>query len=406
MNVWFVNHFAVPPTQAGGTRHYALARALQAHGIHVTLIISSVNNLTRAEQAQSEKVYRLEEIEGVPFMVLQSTSYDRKTSSRLRNMLSFAWHVARGGWTDEMPRPDVVVGSTPSLFAALAAWRLARKWRVPFVLEVRDIWPQTLIDLGNYSPTHPGVKVLGRIESFLYRAADHIVTLLPFADRHIAMRGGEREKVTWVPNGVDLAATAPPSTQPVRDRSAPFRVVYAGAHGLANALDAVLDAAALLQARHGDRFTFIFYGDGHEKPRLQQRAQTEGLHNVRFEAPVPKREVPRYLGEADALIVNMNSGNLYRFGISFNKLYDYLAAGRPIVFGADSANNPVEEAEAGLSVAANDAAAMAEALERLAALPDEAREQMGRCGRAFVEEHHDASKLALRLADVLRKVTA
>jgi glycosyltransferase involved in cell wall biosynthesis len=180
--------------------------------------------------------------------------------------------------------------------------------------------------------------------------------------------------------------------------------MYAGAHGPANALDAVLDAAGTLERRQPGRFRFLFVGDGHDKPRLQSRAAAEGLHQVRFLDPVPKAEIYDLMAHADALVVNMNRGNLYRFGISFNKLYDYLAVGRPVVSGTDAANDPIAEAGAGITVPANDPGALATALEQLAAATPAERAAMGARGRAFVAEHHDIERLAERFDEVLHAV--
>jgi len=179
-------------------------------------------------------------------------------------------------------------------------------------------------------------------------------------------------------------------------------VMYAGAHGPANALDAILDAAAMLERRQPGRFRFELIGDGHDKPRLRQRAKAERFDSVVFRDAVPKAEVYPLLENADALIANMNAGALYRSGISLNKLYDYLAVGRPVVFGADVANNPVVEADAGITVPPNDAGALALAVERLAALSPAEREAIGARGRAYVESHHDVARLAARFADVVR----
>jgi len=332
-----------------------------------------------------------------------------RRSGRLATMFGFG-RAFRGAVRAREPGPDVIVGSTPSPIAAWAASAEARRRGVPFVLEVRDLWPQTLIDLGGYARWHPGVLLFGAIERSLYRRADHVVSLLPHAERHIARVCAAPPRTTWIPNGVDLELARRARTEPAgRTGVAPdgrFVVMYAGAHGPANALDAILDAAALLERRRPGRFRVDLVGDGHDKDRLRRRVESEGLESVRFLDPVPKAEVYRLLAGADGLIVNMNPGRLYRSGISFNKLFDYLAVGRPIVFGTDAANNPVAEAGAGVTVPANDAAALAAAVEHVADLSPAERDSIGSRARAFVEEHYDIERLAERFAGVLRSVSA
>jgi glycosyltransferase involved in cell wall biosynthesis len=323
-----------------------------------------------------------------------------RRAGRLATMLGFARGFRRAvrGRSDG---PDVIVGSTPSPIGAWAAAREARRRRVPFVLEVRDLWPRTLLDVGGLPRWHPAVWVFARLERALYRRADRIVTLLPLAEQHIRAVHPEAAPVVWIPNGVDLRLVPAAAPTPEPRAHGTFTVLYAGAHGPANALDAVLDAAALLQRRQPGCFRFLLVGDGHDKPRLEARAAAEGLHHVRFQNPVPKAEIYDHMARADALVVNMNRGNLYRFGISFNKLYDYLAVGRPVVSGTDAANDPVAEAGAGITVAANDPVALADALERLAAATPVERAAMGARGRAFVAEHHDIEGLAARFDEVL-----
>jgi glycosyltransferase involved in cell wall biosynthesis len=200
------------------------------------------------------------------------------------------------------------------------------------------------------------------------------------------------------------AAPPPPAARPGGAAEGEFVVMYAGAHGPANALDAILDAAARLERRQPGRFRFVLVGDGHDKPRLERRAEREGLDSVVFLQPVPKAEIYALLAGADALVVNMNPGALYQTGISFNKLYDYLAVARPIVAGSDAADDPVALAGAGLTVPANDGDALAAGLEQVASLSPGEREALGARGRAFVQEHHDIDRLAEEYAAVLRSL--
>jgi glycosyltransferase involved in cell wall biosynthesis len=401
VRVWIVNQYALPPSASGGTRHYSLARALGERGTRVEIFCSTRSYLSGAPIAEAGT----RECAGVTFTFVDTGGARAvgRRAGRLATMLGFARgfrRIARA----RTEGPDVIVGSTPSPIGAWAAAREARRRRVPFVLEVRDLWPRTLLDVGGLPRWHPAIWLFGALERALYRRADRIVTLLPLAERHIRDVYAGAAPVVWIPNGVDLrlvpagAAASPAGPE----TGGAFTVLYAGAHGPANALDAILDAAALLERRRPGRFRFVFVGDGHDKPRLQARVAAEGLRQVRFQDPVPKAEIYGLMGQADALVVNMNRGNLYRFGISFNKIYDYLAVGRPVVAGTDAANDPVAEAGAGHTVPANDPDALAAALERLAAASPGERAAMGARGRAFVAEHHDIERLAARFDQVLQ----
>jgi glycosyltransferase involved in cell wall biosynthesis len=223
--------------------------------------------------------------------------------------------------------------------------------------------------------------------------------LLPGSREEIAKRGGNAGHIVCIPNGVDLqlcGAVAPPA--PVAGR---FNAVYAGAHGTANALDTIVECAAILELE-GSPVVFNLYGDGPEKERLARSARDLGATNVRFHDPVPKRKIYEILATADACVLALKDSALYRHGFSLNKLWDYMAAGRPIVFSADTTQNDVELARCGMTVPAEDPQAMAGAFRALAGFSAAERDEMGRRGRRHVEEHHDVQGLADRLEGVLR----
>jgi len=402
VRIWLVNHYALPPSEPGGTRHYALARELIRCGHDVTVIASSFNHATGKQISCAHgKTSTFERVGDVPFLLLRVPAY-RRNLARLWNMVVFAFEVWMGVGTRKMRKPDIVIGSSLTLFAAVAAERVARRMRVPFVLEIRDLWPQTLIDMG-MSTYHPAVVGFGMIERYLYRHADKIVTLLPNASEYIVPRGAQPNDITWIPNGVDVDQMPCPHIPTPHDV---FTVMYAGSHGLADALDSVLDAAAILNKEAPGRICFCFVGDGPNKPGLRRRVETEHIGNVVFHDPVPKWEVFSKLQDADAFIITWKKTDLYRYGVSPNKIHEYMAAARPTIFAGKAHNNPIAEAAAGITVAPEDARAIAAAVQKLAAMSIDERWNMGLSARKYVEEHHDFSVLALRLERVLRSALA
>jgi len=394
-----VNHYAFPPTQPGGTRHYSLARALTAMGHPTTIAASAFDHITRTDRLGPREAVRRELHGGVPFIWLRTPHYRGSGgAARLWNMLAFARAVERlAPHLDG--RPEVIVGSSPHLFAAQAALRLARRLEVPFVLEIRDVWPQSLVDVMGVARWHPLVWHMERIERELYREASHIITLLPGIGPRVAERGGDPGAITWVSNGIDLGLVPPVADPPGRPG---FTFMYAGSHGVTNALDVLLDAAALLRDRGPGAPRMVLLGTGPEKPRLEARARAEGLA-VEFLPPVPKQEVYGVLAQADAFWVSSHDTSLWRHGISFNKLYDYMAMARPTLIGLDCPDNPIAQAGCGITVRPGSAAAMAEGMERMLALSPEARRAMGRRGRAYVEANFDSRILAARFAGALRE---
>jgi len=382
-------------------RHYEMAYELIQRGHCVSIIASSFDHFSHVEQRLTNgESYKIQMIDGIRYLWLKSPQYKRNGARRIWNMIHFATSIAKkGAVLPRLSSPDIVMGSSPTLFAALAAEHLARKFRVPFVLEIRDLWPQSLVDLGSMSDKHPVVLGLSVIERHLYRHATHVISLLPGAKDYIVDRGGKADAVSWLPNGAKL--------QRLQSRhngapNEPFTVLYAGAHGLANGLDAVLNAAAILDKRESHRSIEVhLVGNGPEKARLQARADREHIRSIRFFDEVPKSMVASLMIAADALLLPLRKAKLYEFGVSPNKLYHYMAASRPIIFATGSSNNPVQEAGAGVTVPAEDPPAIADAIQTLALLTDEQRLAMGRRGREYVEKYHSIESLAENLERIL-----
>ena len=404
MKILLVNAYATPPSEPGGTRHFSLAKALTELGHEVVIAASSFDHLTRTHRLGRREKFRKEVREGVTFLWLGTPTYHGNGAGRFWNMLAFA-HAVRRRLPDHLAcRPDVVVGSSPHLFGAKAGLRLAQRLGVPFVLELRDVWPQSLIDVMDVPQWHPVIWLMERVERELYHKADHIITLLPAVADRVAGRGGDARAITWVSNGIDLSLV-PQVREPAE--KGPFTFMYAGAHGVTNALDVVLDAAAILQTREREkthpprRLRVVMVGTGPEKARLEARARKEGLENLLFLPPVPKREIYGLLAEADAFLVSSRNSTLWQHGISFNKIYDFMAMTRPAVVGLRCPNNPIAEADSGLTVAPGDAAAMAAAMTRLQEMDPGLRRAMGLRGRAHVEAHFDFRILAKRFEGAL-----
>lgn len=403
--VWIINHYAQEPSGAGGTRHFHLAQHLVMQGWQATIIAASVESTTGRQRLTPAETERLEYVAGVPFLWVRTPQYQGNGGGRIKNMLAFSWGALRRNTTRDLPRPDVVIGSSVHPFAAVTGALIAARFGVPFVFEVRDLWPQTLVDMGRLRENSLTTWVLRKMELWLYRRAAAIIVLLPRASEYITPLGIPKERITWIPNGVDLSLF-PSVTVPKAEARASFTVMYFGAHGQANSLDSLLLAMAELQQVPVSRnIKLRLVGDGPLKPALIQQAKILGLRNVSFEGAVAKKQIPSLAAEADAFVISvLDLPKLYRFGISMNKLFDYLAAGRPIVIASNAINNPVAEAGAGLTVAPAQPQALADAIEQIATMPMLERQHMGQAGREYVEQNHGFTQLAGRLAAVLNNL--
>jgi glycosyltransferase involved in cell wall biosynthesis len=402
LRVWLINQYAGTRGSPGGNRPFSLARALVSRGHDVLIITGTFSHLTREDQFPGTNwTYGLQEVDGVRFLWIHSPPYHANDLRRAANMLAFSRRVLQLADSRRAGRPDVIIGSSPHLLAPLAAERLAARYRVPFVMEIRDIWPASLVDLMGLSETHPVVLVLRGLERYLCKRASQIVSTLPGCADHLAGLGVDTGRVTWIPNGVDFSVVPDVSDPP---GGSCLTLMYAGSHGVSDGLDVMIRAVALLEAGEAKgRVRWRFVGDGPEKSRLMARVKQQQLRNVSFEDPVPKTEIYRRLAEADAFVVNVRDEPLYRFGVSFNKFYDYLAMGRPTIVGLASPWNPFRESGGGLTVRPDDADDFAGGVLQVVRMSDPERRAMGLRGRVFVERAHDFGKLGGDLERVLER---
>ena len=370
------------------------------------VVVASGFEHSSRELIRAAEGYERRYEDGVPFVWIPTPPYGLGMAARLRNMATFGWRVWRGPLSKRLERPDVIVGSSPHLLAAFAGQRLARKLGCASVFEVRDLWPESLVQLDVMSTHHPLVVAARALERMIARDSDMIVTTMPNAVDYLDRLGVPRDRVSWVSNGAELSGqlSAPPRGHEDRGE---FCFVYAGAHGPPNGLESLLDAASILMTdERAGAIRFDLYGNGVEKGRLVERAMTEGLTNVRFHEPVPKTEIPATLGAANALILLIPPSPLYRYGVSMNKVFDYLAAGRPVLIATSAWNNPVADADAGLSVPPGDAPALAERVIEMAAWSEQMLAEAGRRGRAHVAANYDFAVLAERFETVLKRAIA
>jgi len=400
-SIWYLNHYAAFPDYPGPTRHFELSKRLAAQGHDITLVASEFDSTKGVRLVEEGQRRHVVERDGVRFIWLRtSVEYRANNASRVGNMLEFSRALRREGRTcfgGVAPRPDVIIGSTPHLLTPWIAWRLSKRWRAPFVLEVRDLWPETFVAFGLFPMWHPVVLSLRVLERLLYRRADRIVTLLPEAWRYISRHGVPRERIEWVPNGVTVRQE-PPTRPGQADQ--PLTLMYVGTMARANVLDDLIRAAAILQDR-GVPVRIALLGDGREKEALVGLAKKLHLSNVEFRGMVPRNQVDEAAADADGFVALLEDTDLYQYGTSLNKVFDYMATGKSVILAGKMAHNYIERSGGGITLPPRDPKALAEAIEQWATMPPRERRAMGARGRAYVETHHDWDLLAARLNDML-----
>ena len=406
LDVYWVNQYAVPPDQPGGTRHYDFAAELGRRGHHVHVVASDLNLTTRSysRRARATDIRAVrEDIEGVEFTWLTAGSYRANDWRRVASMVIFGaivfLHLLRRRTTDR----TVFVGSSPQLFAALGTWAAAKARRVPFVLEVRDLWPESYAEVAG-KQRGLEITLMRRVADLLYRQAERIIVLAePNIDR-IAARGIDREKITSVPNGVDLTGFGESANGVDLSRPGAFTFVYAGAHGPANDLETVVRACRILEEHDRADIRAVLLGDGPTKRALQDLTAELGLSNVSFADPVSKNQVGATMRSADAGLMVLAPVDLFTYGVSPNKLFDYMGAGLPILTNVPGlVADIVTSAGVGLCVGGGDPEALARGMESVA---DDPPADVADRGRRFVREHYDRRVLVTRIEQALSGLAA
>ena len=276
---------------------------------------------------------------------------------------------------------------------------LARKYKCPFILEIRDLWPETWVAMGATTKRSILYKVFAYIEKVLYKNADKIITLTANKDYYILV-GVDEKKVEIVSNGVDLEKydSLIEEKSPVEFLKNKFNILYTGAHGTANCLEFLLEVAKLIK---NNDIVFNFIGEGEKKEELIKKSEEYKLKNVNFYPPINKNLIPSTLKNGDAMILPVRDEPLYKYGISPNKMYEYFASSKSIIFSGNVANDMVKEANAGISVEAENVEKIKEAVLSLYNMSKTEREILGKNGRKYVEENYDTKVLSKKIEKII-----
>jgi glycosyltransferase involved in cell wall biosynthesis len=397
MHILLIHQVFVRPDDPGGTRHYEMARRLVKAGHRVTILASPYSYQT-GERVTNQPCEILEpglEVIRCPVWGSGNRSFAWRTVGFLSFMVSSFFTAMR------LPKVDLCWGTSPPLLQVTTTWLVARLRRAAFIFEIRDLWPAFAIQMGVLQNPIL-IRLSLALERFLYRRADRLIVNSPGFIDHLVRRGADGKKIALMQNGVDpsmfdpdLRGTEFRRLHKLEDK---FVALYAGAHGLSNDLGIVLEAADRL--RDDPRIIIVLVGDGKEKPALALQASERRLPNVLFLPPVPKHAMREVLAGCDCGIAILKPIPLY--GTTYpNKVFDYMAAGRPVVLAIDGViRKVVEDAEAGIAVPPGDPAALAEAFLTLCGKPELAR-SMGKKGRQCVVRNFNREVVAGEMEQIM-----
>lgn len=380
-----------------GTRHFYLAEEWVRNGHQVTIFTSNWNHLTD-KLPQFDGSVMIESINDVETVWFKG--FKTKCSSSVGRILSwieFEWRMLlEGTRRSQIEQPDVVIVSSLSLFSVLSGLFFSRKHGARFLLEIRDIWPLTAMQLGGYSPRHPFMLLMGWIEKLGYKNADAIIGTMPNLEEHIRNVCPDAAKVVNVPQGVtrNFLNEFNPMDAGLKEKLFPenspmFRVVYAGGMNVGNPVQVLLDAAVLLGENSG--VEVVMLGKGSDVNRL--KAKYQEYPNIKFVDQIPKNQVRDFLQHCD-LCFDSIGGDIARYGHSRNKWMDYLASARPIVCATSGFRSILEEAECGEHIDFDDVAKLAHTILKYKEMDPSTRLEIGLNGRRYLEKNRTFDKLA------------
>lgn len=389
--IWILNHYATTEYKNRGGRPYSLAKYMHQAGYDVIVFCASTLHSTGDQLVRIEEGLYCEQTpeSGVRHVFVQCRLYKGNGKARIMNMIDFYRNGMKvvSSFAEREGAPDVIIGSSVHPLACAAAIKLAKKYRIESVAEIRDLWPETLISYGIASAGNPAVVLLRRLEKWIYRKANALVFTMEGAYDYIVERGWTedvpKEKVHFVNNGVDLEefdynrVNCTVNDEDLRNKNV-FKVVYAGSVRKVNDVGKLVSIAKLVK---NPDIRFLIWGDGDELPALKERIEKEQIGNVVLKGRIDKKYIPYITSNADLNIAHNNASPIFRFGISFNKLFEYFAAGRPILCDFSCDYNPAIDCGAGISVDSGDVADAADAIDRLSKAGEEELEKLAHHAR-------------------------
>lgn len=407
MKILYVSQYFPPEMGAPAARAVELARHWVCSGHDVSVLTGFPNHPTGVVPPEWQPrlrnlVYR-EEVDGIKVVRTWLLPLpNRKTHERILNYSSFCISAALRG--AELPRPDVVIATSPQLLVGLSGWWISFWKQVPLVFEVRDLWPESLSAIGMGTDRSVLQRTLRPVAGFLYRTAEHIVVVTPaFKDHLIRFWKVPSSKISVVENGVETELFAPRAVKPDLRKElqleGKFVVGYIGTMGMAHGLDTLIAAAAEFQITHPN-IVFLLVGEGADKDRLTAELESRALHNVRVVDQQPRERIPSYICACDVCLVLLKKTELFKTVIP-TKMLEFMSCGRPVILGVDGqARQVLEEAQCGIAIEPESIKDLIQAIRGLAG-DSAARENYGSNGRRYIAEGYSREQTAKEYLKVL-----
>jgi hypothetical protein len=399
MRILFVNHHASAPKFGNPYRQYYLAKELAKQGYEVSILASSFSHV-RQSQPTVEDSYQSEMIDGINYIWLKSPNYASSILSRLKNIFAFLfmYFKYRNKIINEV-KPDVIYEATTHLLTFFISKRVSKKSSAKLFYEVRDLWPLSIIEIGGYSAKNPLVKFLAYTQKTAIEKSDLVISNLKYADKYFNEQAFNLKDFFYLPNGInpdDFNCEAEVDNSTIKELQAirekcDFIIGYTGAIGKANSVDYLVESADYFDS---NKVAIVIVGDGFNKANLVQKVQESGTSNVYFLDPVPKKYICNVLKFIDLGFVGGRSRNIHKYGVSPNKLYDYMYNYIPVLFALDTDDNIVKVAKCGITVDEFSPRGISKSINLFIELPQNKRGELAENGHSYIVENHDYARLS------------
>ena len=372
--VWIMNHYATNSYFNKGGRHYWLAENLIKRGYEPTIFCASTRHNSDDFIDTKDGKYIVDESDGIPFVFVKTSKYEGNGLSRVKNMLTFTKNLMSVAkeYAEKEGQPDIIMGSSVHPLTLVASIKIAKKFNLPCISEVRDLWPESIVELQDMKRNNPAIRILYKLEKWIYKKSDRLIFTMEGGKDYIIDNkwdldnGGpvDTRKVYHINNGINLVSYKANikdniySDHDLDDESI-FKVVYTGSMGRANNVGLIIDAAKEIN-NNGLNIKFLMFGDGSEKEKLQKRCIDENIDNVIFKGRVEKACIPNILSRSDLNIFTGNHVDLYRYGLSLNKMFEYFGSGKPTLSNIECGYDIIEKYKCGITVEAGSSKAISD----------------------------------------------
>lgn len=396
MNILLINHYAGSPEMGMEFRPYYFAREWVKMGHKVDIIAADYSHLRR-KNPDVKKDFQSEIIDGINYHWIITNEYEGNGVQRAITMFKFVWKLWKNAkWINKTFNPDIVICSSTYPLDTFAGQRIRNKSRkkIALVHELHDVWPATLIEIGNMPKYHPFILLMQIAENSAYKNSNYIISLAQYTEEHVRKHGMKGDKFKCIPLGIDinewnqqekLEEYHEKIIETLKDKGS-FIVGYFGGHALSNALDILLKSAVICKQKQKN-VKFVLVGNGVEKEKLISYAKDNSLDNVIFLPPINKNEIPELLNLFDCIYIGTLKSPLYRFGLCMNKMVDAMMSGKPILCSITSPPTWVEQCNAGIVVESEDVEGIVDGIEKIKNLSDQEKSQMGLRGQNFVNKN-------------------